>query len=214
VFPIVLLMNDSKSKTLSSRSNDVVSQDTRSYMKENWGMPEERINNIKKHKAIHVSKLHENETMLKPVWTKVSKTPWSDRQKLCQGYGRRMKNAEPSNDVPASLKSSFVSSFGRTEFIKGTHPQGAGKQRTYILPESSYILPGGSSIVEAAHNARATHEKYTHNVYYSPANEANCKRTYIDHVLIDEKLKKIDWSKSARDDFGHSPPVTTSRNIW
>ena len=88
---------------------------------------------------------------ISPTWLKVSKTPWNARQKLLQGYGRRMVASSISEDAP-------------TAFVNAErNPKAQTYKRKNIFEktpsESSYVLPGGRDLLKVS-NGNFKHHRH------------------------------------------------------
>lgn len=60
--------------------------------KEEWVLPTDRKEYIRTHDATKLAKLHTlKENNIPPLWTKITKTPFTDKAKLCTGYGVAME---------------------------------------------------------------------------------------------------------------------------
>ena len=159
--------------------------------------------------------------MLKPVWTKVTKTPWQDRATLCGGYGMRMKILHTSHDAPQEMKLQHTSNANNSFATKDRRVQSLASTKRIVVPcESSYVLPGGKSILAATNASKSGtvqgalgYKTYLYN-----------KQQIIDQVIVDRPRSPLVWSASCREDFessrsratsakGRKPPVPSNRNL-
>jgi hypothetical protein len=204
-------MFDSQSN-LSSRSTGRSEGSANSYLKENWELPNERISYISTHNATQIAKLHDHSNMLKPVWTKVTKTPWQGRATLCGGYGMRMQIHHASHDAPAQIKLHHTSNMDKPLVYapRGSLQSLASTKRIVIPCESAHVLPGGASILAATQAAAtiAPEKKMGYKTYLYN------KQQIFDEVPLVIKPSPLEWSMSAREDFGPSARSRLSASEW
>ena len=115
-------------------------------LKETWQLDKSidtfRRDHLKNHPDTLQYSIFSDSKKISPTWLKVSKTPWDARQKLVQGYGRRMIASSISDDAP-------------TAFV---NPERNPKAQVYkrknqfekIPNESSYVLPGGRDLLKTS----------------------------------------------------------------
>ena len=139
------------------RTNNQVETFRSSLMKENWQLPSAREKYISRNPKLIISKMHESDNFIAPLWTKISKTPWNDRAQLCGGYGVRMENTNISLDAPECMKKteSFINFKKRsaTLEIKSDASTLHSNSVNSNVPEATYVLPGGESMLNAVNNA-------------------------------------------------------------
>ena len=100
-----------------------------------------------KHEGTTLSNIYSDTKLIHPVWSKVTKTPYETRAKLCQGYGRTgMKRSFISKDSPYN--------FFNPETVK--QPSNRMDDRTASVTKTDvradprvvamHVLPGGLAI--------------------------------------------------------------------
>jgi len=189
--------NVSNRSNWSTGRSENVEQSGHNYIKEKWKLPNERIGYISTHKAIEISKLHDHNHMLKPVWTKITKTPWQDRAALCGGYGMRMQILNSSHDAPDQMKLHHTSNIDKQFATSDRKIRSLATTKRIVIPcESAYVLPAGASILAATQVAKTGNsETMGYKTYLYN------KQRIIDQIPNEPKREELSWSKSERADW-------------
>eukprot|EP00601_Ochromonadales_sp_CCMP2298_P021124 CAMPEP_0173309636 /NCGR_PEP_ID=MMETSP1143-20121109/22443_1 /TAXON_ID=483371 /ORGANISM="non described non described, Strain CCMP2298" /LENGTH=144 /DNA_ID=CAMNT_0014251255 /DNA_START=185 /DNA_END=616 /DNA_ORIENTATION=+ len=140
--------------------------------------------------------------MIGPIWGKISKSVWDGKAILYGGYGRRLQRSTISRDAPTY--------FNRPSDRFQIDTPTAGRKAIITLPakervhnESSYVLPGGASILQATQmqslkslDKRSMSRTYCHE-----------GMTMLDNVVPARERTPINWSRGdsrGRDSKGQS----------
>mmetsp|Transcript_27512 Transcript_27512/g.37816 ORF Transcript_27512/g.37816 Transcript_27512/m.37816 type:complete len:166 (+) Transcript_27512:809-1306(+) len=157
-----------------------------------WALPTSRKAYIVDHSKTRIAQLHENTTMIAPVWSKVSKTPWHEKAKLCGGYGVRIQTSTVSNDAPGHFHSSTkVSNNMEMSTISRSLSANPHSVRSNNKMEATLLLPGGASIFEAT---RVNSQRSDRAKFLSIPME---NRVMMEPIYKKSAREPIDW-KSMR----------------
>lgn len=180
----------------------------RKTQRDEWVLPSTRKEYIRNHDATKLAELHASDRNIAPVWTKITKTPWTDKAKLCTGYGIAMERTKISADAPGYFldphqsrsssshhpqresKSDHHPRFGKTSFTRTFSKGNKGNGPN----ESAHVLPGGKSILEANLRSQETFSRSNYRKFFHD------KQAYIDHFVPPRTAPPppIKWSQTDR----------------
>ena len=135
------------------------------------------------HVGTTLSGIYSDTTLIHPVWSKVTSTPFDTRAKLCQGYGREgLKRSYISKDAPYD--------FFNPETVK--QPSNRMDDRTASVTKTDvqadprvvamHVLPGGLSMNDtlATKKPHIKHRSFKHD-----------KRTLMDPILTNRSQREV-----------------------
>jgi len=176
-------------------------------------LPTSRYNYIASHPCTQIERLHASDKMIGPTWGKITRSVWDGSSDLCGGYGRRLQRSSISRDAPTYFADPIHT------FHASTPPPGRVATITRAMPrerihnESSYVLPGGQSILNVAKDAESMGPTSSKKNAYRRYCHDNM--TLLANIVHQDTGRRtpIDWNYEKEGTAGEQLPVqlTTSR---
>ncbi len=139
-----------------------------------------------RHEGTTLSGIYSSNKNIHPVWSKVTKTPYETRAKLCQGYGRdKMSRSTISKDSPYDWKNPEDVKMPTNRMDARTASVTKTDVRADPRVVAMNVLPGGLSINKQVTTKKphAAHRTFKHE-----------NRTLIDQIVTDRSHRKpIQW---------------------
>lgn len=95
-----------------------------------------------------ISNLHASKNKLHPTWNKVTSTPWTEKARLCGGYGKKLYGTTISDDMPEYFtRTDKFPQHTRNSLSRQQSSVQTKVSRGVVNSESLGVLPGGSHTV-------------------------------------------------------------------